>query len=105
MAHAEDFHGYPCKTDCAGHKAGYAWAKKNNITDGNACSGNSVSFIQGCEAAAMEQFNPNAIAPAAGANNPADPNVSAEPFLEDPFYKDPFDPEALPVPGSNPFGN
>lgn len=104
LAGAEEFHGKPCTQDCSGHKAGYAWAQDKGITDPSACGGTSQSFIEGCEAAAMERFDPNAIAPAAGGDNPADPNLTADTFVDDPFYKDPFDAEALPVPGSNPFG-
>lgn len=105
LAQAADFHGYPCTQDCAGHKAGYTWAQDKGVDDAAACGGNSQSFTEGCHAYVSEHFDPDAIAPAAGGDNPADPNVTADPFIDDPFYKDPFDPEALPVPGSNPFGN
>lgn len=44
------FYGYDCKDDCSGHKAGYEWASDKNITDYNDCTGNSNSFIEGCEA-------------------------------------------------------
>lgn len=40
---------YGCTDDCAGHEAGFEWAKSNEITDG-LCGGNSQSFIEGCEA-------------------------------------------------------
>lgn len=86
------------------HDAGYTWAQDKGITNPADCGGASPSFIEGCQAAALEQFDPNAIAPAAGGDNPADPNLSTDTFIDDPFYKDPFEPEALPVPGSNPFG-
>lgn len=43
-----------CTDDCSGHQAGYAWAKGKEITDPNECSGNSKSFIDGCQAAAEE---------------------------------------------------
>jgi hypothetical protein len=52
--HAQEFHGYPCTQDCSGHKAGYLWAERHDITDPDDCSGNSQSFIEGCEAYAKE---------------------------------------------------
>ena len=48
------FHGYTCTDDCSGHQAGYDWAEENNITDPDDCSGNSQSFIEGCQAYAEE---------------------------------------------------
>jgi hypothetical protein len=42
------FGGYACKSDCSGHRAGYAWAERNEIEDDRDCEGNSQSFIQGC---------------------------------------------------------
>lgn len=50
-----DERGYPCTIDCSGHDAGYEWAQDNGITDPGECSGNSQSFIEGCEAWAEEQ--------------------------------------------------
>lgn len=47
---AAEFHGYPCTKDCSGHKAGYDWAKKKNITDPADCHGRSQSFVEGCRA-------------------------------------------------------
>jgi len=47
-------HGYPCTVDCSGHDAGYDWAKGKGITDPAQCSGNSLSFIEGCRAAASD---------------------------------------------------
>ena len=44
------FHGYTCTDDCSGHQAGYDWAEENSITDSDDCSGNSQSFIEGCQA-------------------------------------------------------
>lgn len=49
------FHGYTCTDDCSGHQAGYDWAEENNISDPDDCSGNSQSFIEGCQAYAEEQ--------------------------------------------------
>ena len=49
VATATEFDGYPCKTaDCSGHRAGYAWAEKKNITNPADCEGKSQSFIEGC---------------------------------------------------------
>lgn len=39
-----------CTDDCSGHSAGFEWAKENAAGDASACSGNSDSFIEGCEA-------------------------------------------------------
>lgn len=50
VAYANDFHGYPCTQDCSGHKAGYEWAKKKNITEQENCGGKSNSFVEGCHA-------------------------------------------------------
>lgn len=44
------FHGYSCRKDCSGHKAGYAWAERKGITDPDDCGGKSQSFIEGCRA-------------------------------------------------------
>ncbi|WP_210337718.1 hypothetical protein [Mesorhizobium sp. INR15] len=41
---------YDCTEDCSGHKAGYDWAQQNGVSDTSDCSGNSQSFIEGCEA-------------------------------------------------------
>ena len=49
------FMGYPCTDDCSGHKAGYAWAEDNDITNPDDCGGNSNSFIEGCMAWAEVQ--------------------------------------------------
>lgn len=42
------FGGYDCSNDCSGHKAGYEWAERNDITDEYDCIGNSLSFEEGC---------------------------------------------------------
>jgi len=49
------FAGYECTEDCSGHEAGYAWAEKNDISDGDDCDSagehsNSPSFAEGCHA-------------------------------------------------------
>ena len=44
------FHGYSCKGDCSGHKAGYEWASEKGIISIDDCGGNSQSFIEGCKA-------------------------------------------------------
>jgi hypothetical protein len=47
----QDAHGDEgCTEDCSGHDAGYRWARDNNITDEADCTGDSDSFIEGCEA-------------------------------------------------------
>ena len=45
---------WECTGDCSGHRAGYEWAEDKDITDPEDCGGNSVSFIEGCEAYANE---------------------------------------------------
>jgi hypothetical protein len=40
---------YGCTDDCSGHEAGYTWAEDHQITDPDDCSGNSQSFIEGCQ--------------------------------------------------------
>lgn len=42
--------GSMCTGDCEGHDAGFEWAKENGYTDASSCSGDSQSFIEGCEA-------------------------------------------------------
>lgn len=44
------FLGYDCRDDCAGHKAGYAWAETSGIANRNACTGPGQPFIEGCSA-------------------------------------------------------
>jgi hypothetical protein len=46
------FKGRPCTKDCSGHRAGYSWGLARNVT-GN-CTGNSQSFINGCEIASIK---------------------------------------------------
>lgn len=38
-----------CTDDCSGHDAGYEWAEEHDITDADDCTGNSQSFVEGCE--------------------------------------------------------
>lgn len=52
-AQAETFAGYECTQDCSGHIAGYNWAETNSIDDPDDCSGNSQSFIEGCQTYAL----------------------------------------------------
>lgn len=40
---------WSCTSDCSGHQAGYTWANRNNILNPMECTGNSASFIEGCE--------------------------------------------------------
>lgn len=42
------FHGWMCNWDCSSHRAGYAWAEQNKISNPNDCHGPSQSFIEGC---------------------------------------------------------
>lgn len=44
----------PCTDDCSGHDAGYQWAEAHDIETPDDCSGNSQSFIEGCEQYAQE---------------------------------------------------
>ncbi len=54
-----NYSGYGCTDDCSGHQAGYDWAELNDITDPYDCSGNSQSFIEGCEEYAEEHSDEN----------------------------------------------
>lgn len=47
---------WECTGDCSGHDAGYEWASENGIADPSDCGGKSVSFIEGCEAYANENY-------------------------------------------------
>lgn len=40
---------WDCTGNCSGHQAGYDWAKRKNISNPLLCTGNSNSFIAGCE--------------------------------------------------------
>jgi len=53
------FHGYDCTVDCSGHEAGYEWAEQHGISDPDACSGDSQSFVEGCRAYVKEQSEPD----------------------------------------------
>jgi hypothetical protein len=44
------FAGHECTDDCSGHIAGYQWAEEHNVSDPEDCDGNSLSFIEGCQA-------------------------------------------------------
>lgn len=39
-----------CTEDCSGHDAGFEWARDHDVTDATECSGDSQSFVEGCEA-------------------------------------------------------
>jgi hypothetical protein len=39
-----------CTEDCSGHNAGFEWAQEQGVTDRSECSGDSQSFVEGCEA-------------------------------------------------------
>lgn len=43
------FHASNCTKNCGGHRAGWYWARKNNITTTSGCNGKSNSFNQGCK--------------------------------------------------------
>lgn len=47
---------WECTSDCSGHNAGYDWASENDIADPSDCGGKSLSFIEGCEAYANENY-------------------------------------------------
>ena len=42
------FGGYPCRSDCSEHRAGYLWARENGIGEPDNCDGLSAGFIEGC---------------------------------------------------------
>lgn len=51
----KQFGVYDCTQDCSGHEAGYEWAERNGISDGDDCDtagehSNSPSFAEGCHA-------------------------------------------------------
>jgi len=51
---AETFAGNDCTFDCSSHEAGYRWAEKKGIQDGDDCEiagehSNSPSFAEGCK--------------------------------------------------------
>lgn len=48
-----------CTEDCSGHDAGYQWAEENDVQDAGDCSGNSQSFIEGCEQRAEDWQSEN----------------------------------------------
>ena len=39
---------YPCTDTCEGHKSGFEWAERDQITDYGGCQGASRSFVEGC---------------------------------------------------------
>lgn len=52
LANAQESPGAGCPgdaVDCSAHAAGYEWADLNNIDSVDECSGNSDSFIEGCQ--------------------------------------------------------
>jgi hypothetical protein len=38
-------------------RLGYEWAAENEVTDPNDCGGSSQSFIEGCQAFAVENYS------------------------------------------------
>lgn len=56
-ANAQELQEAGCTGDtvaCAAHEAGYEWATLNNVDSVDDCSGNSDSFIEGCQAYVAE---------------------------------------------------
>jgi hypothetical protein len=39
-----------CTAGCLNQNAGFAWAKRNGITESGSCRGNNPDFVQGCQA-------------------------------------------------------
>jgi hypothetical protein len=57
LANAQGPQGADCTVDtvdCAAHEAGYEWASLNSVDSVDGCSGNSDSFIEGCQAYVAE---------------------------------------------------
>ena len=57
LANAQELQGADCTddtVDCVAHEAGYEWADLNNVDSVDDCSGNSDSFIEGCQAYVAE---------------------------------------------------
>lgn len=52
---AGEFRGFQCKSDCSGHKSGFAWAEKKGIRLAERCTGGSQSFREGCLAFVAEK--------------------------------------------------
>jgi hypothetical protein len=50
------FRGTRCSKDCSGHKAGYDWAKQQEIDELDHCRGKSESFAEGCRIYVMRQW-------------------------------------------------
>jgi hypothetical protein len=57
LANAQEPQGADCTgdtVDCSAHEAGYEWADLNNVDSVDDCSGNSDSFVEGCQAYVAE---------------------------------------------------
>lgn len=54
-AGGESYLGSRCTQDCSGHEAGYYWAADNDISDPNDCTGDSQTFVEGCQEYAEER--------------------------------------------------
>ena len=54
------FLGYACRDrDCTTHKAGFAWAERNGVTDVGECVASpNPAFVEGCRAYAEETVTP-----------------------------------------------
>ena len=51
------FKGQACSADCSGHVAGYLWAEERDVSKDKECSGESQSFIEGCEQYVSEKLS------------------------------------------------
>jgi hypothetical protein len=54
------FLGYACRDrECNAHKAGFAWAERNGVTDAAECAASpNPAFVEGCRAYADESVTP-----------------------------------------------
>lgn len=54
------FLGYACRDrECTTHKAGFAWAERNGVTDVGECAASpNPAFVEGCRAYAEETVTP-----------------------------------------------
>lgn len=54
----QDLFGSDCEGDCSGQRAGYSWARQNNVTDEDVCQDRaeaSAEFVRGCKAYVAER--------------------------------------------------
>lgn len=55
---ADGFGGFACPGSCDTHRAGYDWAKKQNLGDDGQCRGPNWAFLEGCVAYVYERNPP-----------------------------------------------